>query len=120
MRWNSEERAFAVEAYFSSGCSVIATQRAFRNRFNLAPLAPVPDRKSIVTWVTTFRQTASATKRRTGVPRSVRSPENMHYKQNMRYWADTNPRELHQRPLHSPKVTVVCNFLSWNYWSLVF
>ncbi|KAF2892989.1 hypothetical protein ILUMI_13187, partial [Ignelater luminosus] len=77
MRWNSEERAFAVEAYFSSGCSVIATQRAFRNRFNLAPLAPVPDRKSIVTWVTTFRQTASATKRRTGVPRPVRSPENI-------------------------------------------
>ena len=29
-------------------------------------------------------------------------------KQNMRYWADTNPRELHQRPLHSPKVTVWC------------
>ena len=26
----------------------------------------------------------------------------------MRYWADTNPRELHQRPLHSPKVTVLC------------
>ncbi|KAF2894446.1 hypothetical protein ILUMI_11726 [Ignelater luminosus] len=77
MRWNSEERAFAVEAYFSSGCSVIATQRAFRNRFNLAPLAPVPDCKSIVTWVTTFRQTASATKRRTGVPRPVRSPENI-------------------------------------------
>ncbi|KAF2890012.1 hypothetical protein ILUMI_16161 [Ignelater luminosus] len=77
MRWNSEERAFAVEAYFSSGCSVIATQRAFRNRFNLAPLAPVPDRKSIVTWVTTFRQTASPTKRRTGVPRPVRSPQNI-------------------------------------------
>jgi hypothetical protein len=29
-------------------------------------------------------------------------------KHNMRYWADTNPRELHQRPLHSPKVTVWC------------
>ena len=29
---NSEERAFAVEAYFSSGCSVIATRHAFRNR----------------------------------------------------------------------------------------
>ena len=26
----------------------------------------------------------------------------------MRYWADTNPRELHQRPLLSPKVTVWC------------
>ena len=32
MCWNSEERAFAVEAYFLSGCSVIATQRAFWNR----------------------------------------------------------------------------------------
>ena len=32
MRWNNEERAFAVEAYFSSRCSVIATQRVFRNR----------------------------------------------------------------------------------------
>lgn len=27
-------------------------------------------------------------------------------KQNMRYWAQTNPTELHQRPLHSAKVTV--------------
>ena len=26
----------------------------------------------------------------------------------MRYWADTNPHELHERPLHSPKVTVWC------------
>ena len=26
-------------------------------------------------------------------------------KQNFRYWASGNPRELHQRPLHSPKVT---------------
>ena len=32
MRWNSEERAFAIEAYFSSRCSAITTQRAFRNR----------------------------------------------------------------------------------------
>ena len=29
-------------------------------------------------------------------------------KQNFRYWASENPRELHQRPLHSPKVTVWC------------
>ena len=185
MRWNSEEREVAVEAYFSSGSSVIATQCTFRNHFNLAPLAPVPDQKSIVTWATTFRQT--------GVPRPIKSPENieavrasmlrppwrsvrkhvsalgfsdcsvrkilhdLHFhpykmailqelsepdfnsrrnacevllevvpedaiffffsdahfhlcgsvnKQNMRYWADIKPRELHQRPLHSPKVTV--------------
>ena len=29
-------------------------------------------------------------------------------KQNFRYWSQNNPRELHQRPLHSPKVTVWC------------
>ena len=29
-------------------------------------------------------------------------------KQNMRYWAQNNPCELHQRPLHDPKVTVWC------------
>ena len=43
MRWSNEQSAFALEAYFSNG-SVVSTQRAFRNRFNIAPLSPVPDR----------------------------------------------------------------------------
>lgn len=29
-------------------------------------------------------------------------------KQNFRYWSETNPQELHERPLHSAKVTVWC------------
>ena len=29
-------------------------------------------------------------------------------KQYFRYWATNNPRQLHERPLHSPKVTVWC------------
>jgi hypothetical protein len=29
-------------------------------------------------------------------------------KQNFRYWAKRNPRELQERPLHSPRVTVWC------------
>jgi len=29
-------------------------------------------------------------------------------KQNVRYWAAENPQTIHQRPLHSPKVTVWC------------
>ena len=29
-------------------------------------------------------------------------------KQNMRYWSPDNPRQLHQRPLHSQRVTVWC------------
>jgi len=29
-------------------------------------------------------------------------------KQNYRYWADSNPKEIHERPLHSSKVTAWC------------
>jgi hypothetical protein len=29
-------------------------------------------------------------------------------KQNMRYWSSVKPKELHEMPLHSPKVTVWC------------
>ena len=29
-------------------------------------------------------------------------------KQNYHYWADSNPKEVHERPLHSSKVTVWC------------
>ena len=29
-------------------------------------------------------------------------------KQNLRYWAETNPRKLHERLLHNPKATVWC------------
>jgi len=29
-------------------------------------------------------------------------------KQNCRYWTPTNPRQLHERPLHSPQVFVWC------------
>ena len=47
MRSSCEEHVFAVEAYFSNQLSVIATQRAFENRFNIAPRGHVPDLKSI-------------------------------------------------------------------------
>ncbi|KFM83566.1 hypothetical protein X975_18569, partial [Stegodyphus mimosarum] len=29
-------------------------------------------------------------------------------KQNMRYWSSTNPRKLHEQPLHTERVTVWC------------
>lgn len=196
MRWTNEQRAFAVEAYFSNGRSIIATQRAFRIRFNIRPAGAVPGRQSIVTWVDTFRASGSVMKSGSGGRRTVSTPENVervrqsflrsprrsarkhaaalgisdrsvrrilhcelnfhpykmavtqelserdfiarrnacealhenlphdalvffsdeaHFhisgcvnKQNMRYWSDTNPRELHQRPLHCERVTVWC------------
>lgn len=195
MEWTKVERAFAVEAYFSSGRSIIATQRAFRTRFNIAPRGRVPGRQSIVLWVNNFRETGDLKKKKPGLPRTARSPQNIdmvrlsvlrspqrsarkhaaavglstrsvrrilhdelkfhpyklavvqeliprdfvarenaceallampqgalvffsdeaHFhltgtvnKQNMRYWSPNNPRLMHQRPLHSPRVTVWC------------
>ena len=74
MRWSNEQRAFAIEAYFLNGK---LTQRAFRNRFNIASLGPVLDQKSILLWVKTFRETGTASSRKTEAPRRVRSPENI-------------------------------------------
>lgn len=196
MNWAREHRAFAAEAYFSRGHSIIAVQRAFRARFEIPPRGRVPDRKSILLWVDAFRETGNVCKRKTGRPRTATTPENVervrlamlrsprrsarkhavalgmsgrslrrilhdelhlhpykmvvaqqlterdyvirqrsceqlidnlprdslvffsdeaHFhisgcvnKQNMRYWAATNPRELHERPLHSDRVTVWC------------
>ena len=34
-------------------------------------------------------------------------------KQNYRYWAPENPQELHQRPLHSERLTVCCEIASF-------
>ena len=41
-------------------------------------------------------------------------------KQNFRYWSQNNPHELHQRPLHSPKVTVWCAMGSFGVWGPYF
>jgi len=34
-------------------------------------------------------------------------------KQNYRYWAPENPQQLHQRPLHSERLTVCCGIASF-------
>ncbi|KAG8231314.1 hypothetical protein J437_LFUL006970 [Ladona fulva] len=41
-------------------------------------------------------------------------------KQNFHYWAENNPRELHQRPLHSPKVTIWCAIFEFGVWGSYF
>ena len=41
-------------------------------------------------------------------------------KQNFRCWSQNNLCELHQRPLHSPKVTVWCAMGSFGVWGPYF
>ena len=62
VRWSKEERAFAVEAYFSNDGSIIATQRVFRTQFNIRTGAPLPGRQSIALWVNTFRVSGNVEK----------------------------------------------------------
>lgn len=78
MAWSGVHRAFVVEEFLQNGGSPISTQRAFRIRFALAPRDPVPDKKTIHVWVSTFRQTGSALKKKsTGRPRTATGPENV-------------------------------------------
>ncbi|PSN52143.1 hypothetical protein C0J52_06461 [Blattella germanica] len=58
--------------------SLVATQRAFRQHFNIHRNDSVPARNTIKLWIKNFGQTACATKKKLeGRPRSVRTPENV-------------------------------------------
>ena len=66
------------KTFIKTNESVTATQRAFRLHFNLGRHDPVPARNTILLWVTNFRATGSALKRKsTGRPRTARTPENV-------------------------------------------
>lgn len=63
MQWTREERALAVESYFSSSHSITATQRAFSNHFKIATMGRVPNQKPIVLYVDTFKKTGNVHKK---------------------------------------------------------
>jgi len=63
MVWSNEQRAFAVETYFSQSHSIVAVQRAFRTRYHIPPRDRVPNRKSILLWVENFRETGSVSEK---------------------------------------------------------
>jgi hypothetical protein len=77
MGWTGEHRGFVVEAYYENNQSVIAT-RAFRTRFVLGRNASVPDRKTILLWISNLWASGSTLNRKSpGIPRTVRMPENV-------------------------------------------
>ena len=78
MLWTGEHRGFAVRAYFENNQSVIATQRAFRRRFNIPRNNAVPQANTIRSWVRQLEATGSTLRRDThGRRRSIRTPENV-------------------------------------------
>ncbi|GFU39974.1 DUF4817 domain-containing protein [Trichonephila clavipes] len=77
MLLSKQQRAFAVEAYFSNGWSVISMQRVFRRQFDILPRGRVLVWKCILMWIDVFRATGNVSKERKGPPQTVRTPENV-------------------------------------------
>ncbi|GFU14741.1 DUF4817 domain-containing protein [Trichonephila clavipes] len=77
MLWSKYQRAFAVRAYFSYICLVIAEQRGFLRHFDIPLRGRVPDRKCVLMRVDTFRATENVFKERKGTPKTIRTPENV-------------------------------------------
>ena len=67
MSWSGEHHGFVIEAFFKNNDSVTATQRAFRMRFGLYATNAVPDRKTILRWVSNVRASGSALPRNQAV-----------------------------------------------------
>ena len=76
-QWTGEERAFAVKAYYQNGESLVRTRRAFRTHFNVPRNGSVPSNHAIKTWVANFEVSGSASKKRCGSQKTVRTPENI-------------------------------------------
>ena len=55
---------FAYDAFVKNNESIVKVQRAFKIHFNIGRHGAVPDRKTIMRWVTAFRTTGKITKKK--------------------------------------------------------
>ena len=73
--WN---RSYVDEDVYDYGVyKAYPNMYRYKSGSDVSPRDPVPDRKAIVTWVTTYRQTGRTSRRRTWVPWLIRSSENI-------------------------------------------
>jgi transposase len=78
MCWSGKYRGFVIEAFIKNNDTVSVTQREFRMRFGLYVTDAVPDRKTILRWVSNVRASGSALPwKQSGRPRNIRTPENV-------------------------------------------
>ncbi|CAH2327524.1 Hypothetical predicted protein [Pelobates cultripes] len=124
MVWTGVHRGFAVRAYLENNQSVIAMQRAFRRRFNIPSHNAIPNfplykmmfaQELSVADNANHRNLCDQMLAQIPPGEAFFSSDEAHFhlsgavnKQNFRYWAQNNPQIIHERPLHSPKLTVWC------------
>jgi hypothetical protein len=77
MSWSGEHSSFIIKMFLKND-SVTMTQRVFRTCFRLHATDAIPDRKTILQWVSNERTSGSALPRKeSGRPWNVRTPENV-------------------------------------------
>lgn len=87
-----------MEVYFNQGHSIVAVQSAFRLHYRVLPRGDVPGRKLVLPQDATVFFSDEAHFHLSGYVN----------RQNMRYWSDTNLRELNQTPLQAERIAVLC------------
>lgn len=76
--WSGEQRSFAIKSYYKNNDCVVAAQRQFRIKFNIARHGRIPSAHAIKEWVRKFEETGSAMNvKHKGPNRSVRNLENI-------------------------------------------
>ena len=77
-QWTLQHRVFAYYSFVRSGESITATQRLFRQEFNVDRHGAVASRNTILRWVENFITTGNImNKKPAGPARTARTPENM-------------------------------------------
>ena len=93
-RWTPQQRVYAVKAFYQNGNSYTHVRRAFRIHFNINRNKQVPSACAIKNWVRNFEETSSTTKKKSGRPISVCTPENI---ERVRTAIERSPRRSARR-----------------------
>jgi transposase len=74
--WTGAQRALAVKAFYKNGDSFVIVRREFRREFGIHRNRAVPSAHVIKTWVRNFEATGSTLKKKGGIVKIIRTPEN--------------------------------------------
>ena len=66
-----------MKGFYKNGDSFVIAQREFRREFGIHRNPAVPSAHAIKTWVRNFELTGSTLKRKGGIVKTVRTPENI-------------------------------------------
>jgi transposase len=74
--WTDARCAFAVNAFYKNGDSLVIAQREFQREFGIYRNSSVPSAHAIKTWVRNFKTTGSTLKTKGGCVKTARSQGN--------------------------------------------